>query len=309
MDLPPPPVTPTKAIVMTEQTAPRPKLQLQERVRLAFESVRDNDLTGVTQLQTEGAPLVLLLTNYLSDKDDAVRREAVSLLSCVAGPAALPLLITALNDSAAEIRERAARALYEKYDVPTLVAEPGLEKSLLQSVNTPEPPAASVLLLAYFPSAESTNALTKLRDLRPVQAIKLHDWSTPIPLDLVAKVALARHGSLEDQQSVIQAFASPAVSHAEFLLAALREIDSSTLLREFSKFLDDTREASTLMHSAPNLRPRLCDLAVNALVKRLELKVSFAIGAYRHYQAVERDEVRRLFEQAVPRSPVPEKPR
>ncbi len=125
MDLPPPPVTPTKAIVMTEQTAPRPKLQLQERVRLAFESVRHNDLAGVTQLQTEGPPLVPLLTNYLSDKDDSVRREAVSLLICVAGPAALPLLVTALTDSTAEIRERAARALYGKYDVPTWSTSPG----------------------------------------------------------------------------------------------------------------------------------------------------------------------------------------
>lgn len=294
---------------MTEQTAPRPKLQLQERVRLAFESVRHNDLAGVTQLQTEGPPLVPLLTNYLSDKDDSVRREAVSLLICVAGPAALPLLVTALTDSTAEIRERAARALYGKYDVPTLVAQPGLENRLLKSVDNPELIAASVLLLAYFPSEESTNALTKLRDLRPVQAVKLHESSTPIPLDLVAKVALARHGSLEDQQAVLQAFASPAVSHAEFLLGALREIDSSTLLREFSKFLDDTREASTLVHSAPNLRPRLCDLAVNALVTRLELTVSFAVSEYRHYEAAERDEVRRLLEQAVPKSPIPEKPR
>src|SRR5262245_12488792 len=89
---------------------------LPERVRRAFEAVRQGDLGPVSALQQGGPAVVPLLSPYAQDTSEAVRREAVSLLSVLGGEAALPLLVGALADPSADVRERAALALYGRYD-------------------------------------------------------------------------------------------------------------------------------------------------------------------------------------------------
>ena len=109
-----------QVITMTEVQSPLDKQKLEAQVRQAFDAVRKSDLSQVSELEKSGAAVVALLGPYLDDAHEAVRREAVALLATVGGDESLELLAKALADRSADVRERAATALYEKYDVATL---------------------------------------------------------------------------------------------------------------------------------------------------------------------------------------------
>jgi HEAT repeat protein len=300
-----PPPAEYRVIAMTEEQRPAEKQETALRVRKAFDAVRTKDLSQVSDLQQRGPAVVPMLAPYLDDKDESVRREAVSLLAGFAGEASLPLLTKALGDSAADVQERAATALYEKYDPATLAEQADLGHALARRVKAGDPPAAAVLLLAYFPTPESEKSLRSLQDGRSAAKVKLFAWSAPVSISLPAKVALARLGSGEAQAALLQAAQKASTAEAEFLLAALREADTSAVLRGLARFLDDKRESTTLVHSAPEIRPRICDLAVNAFVQRLKLPVTFEINKPRRYEAGQIEEVRRAILSAVPERPTP----
>lgn len=298
-----PPPAEYRVIAMTEEHRPAEEQDTALRVQKAFDAVRTKDLSQVSDLQQKGPAIVPMLSPYLADKDESVRREAVSLLAGFAGESSLPLLAKALDDPAADIQERAATALYEKYDPATLAELADLGPALARCVKAGDPPAAAVLLLAYFPTPETDKALGALLEAHSAAKVKLFAWSAPVSISLPAKVALARLGAGEAQAALLEAAQKASTAEAEFLLAALREADTSAVLRGLALFLDDQRESATLVHSAPEIRPRICDLAVNAFAQRLELKLGFEIDKLKRYDAEQIDEVRRAVRSAVPDRP------
>src|SRR5262245_57544449 len=144
------------------------------RIQEAFEAVRAGDLGPVSELQSVREDLAPLLSLYLQDRNEDVRREAISLLALEGGPSALPLLTRALADPNPELQERAALALYEQYDPAQLAAYSPLGEALAASVTADNSSAAAALLLAYFPGPETEQVLRAERDRTPPSAVKLY---------------------------------------------------------------------------------------------------------------------------------------
>lgn len=260
---------------------------LTEQVREAFAAVRHGDLGPVSALQDAGPALAPLLKPYLADASEAVRREALSLLTVVRGPDALPLLAAALTDDSPEIRERVSRALYEGYS-PTQIQ--GLGKALAASVRQGQLSAPALLLLAYCPGESSILALrTAIKDSSPV---KLLEWSTPVPVSLPAYVALARLGEPDARQALLAVVHRGETSDLEFLLSAMREIEAREVLSALTATLTDTRNSAETLPVSHSVR-RLCDVAVDAFVRRLGLATSFEISEAATYDAEQIHEVRR----------------
>lgn len=296
-----------RVIAMNEQQQPSAQNELSERVRKAFDAVRRRDLQDVSELHLAGKALIPLLAPYLRDQDEDVRREAVSLLSVIAGPDALPEMVRALEDPSPEICERAAIALYANYEPSDLTENKSLGPALARIISSESVSAAAFLLSAYFPTEEVQAALQLAMKRRPVVEVKLFAYSTPVSVLLPIQVAMAHHGSGEAQAALVKATENASVADVEFLIASIREADSSYILRALAKFLDDPRPATTILHSAPNIRLRICDLAANAFVKRLDMNVSFKLSELKQYDLGQIDEVRRLVDQSVPDRPVPER--
>ncbi|MBI3408958.1 MAG: HEAT repeat domain-containing protein [Planctomycetes bacterium] len=274
---------------------------LATHVKQALDAVRAGDLGPVSDLQSVTEDLTPLLAPYLRDRNEDVRREVVLLIAMEGGPAALPLLTRALADPNPEIQERAALALYEQYEPSQLATEPALGEALAASVTAENPSAAAALLLAYFPGPEAEQTLRAERDRTPPSAVKLFSWSAPVNSALPARVALTRLGDAVSQRSLIQAIPQSTPAEVEFLLAALREIQSPALVRALAVTLDDPRKAVNISHSGARLLQRLCDVAVNAFVHRFDLEVSFDLSPKLPYSPNQIDEVRRLLKSELPK--------
>ncbi|MFF7766713.1 fumarate reductase/succinate dehydrogenase flavoprotein subunit [Streptomyces massasporeus] len=85
----------------------------------------------------EEEPELAALRPYLADPVDAVRREAVAVLTETLPPGTGTALAAALRDSAAEVRAAAAASLREL--VETLPAEPDLRDGLAAALAEPDP--------------------------------------------------------------------------------------------------------------------------------------------------------------------------
>src|SRR6266542_3175660 len=277
------------------------KQDLAERVQRAFQAVREKDLGPVSGLQALGLAVVPLLPPYLEDASEDVRREAVSLLAVSDGEGALPLLVRALADTSPDIRERAALALYERYEPAQLAAHAGACKALAALAAGDNPSAAALLLLGYCPGPETERVLRTVAAQTPAPPVRLFPWSAPVVASLPARVALARLGDREAQLALAQAVAGDTPAELEFLLAALREIEAPTVLRALTGVLADTRKAATVAHSGAVPQHRLCDVAVNAFVRRFSLKIGFELSEVLPYSVDQLDDVRRRVDAAIPR--------
>lgn len=269
------------------------KNDLAERVRQAFDAVREGDLGPVSRLQEAGTLLLPFLASYLSDGNEDVRREAISLTTVVGSAAAVPLLARVLTDPVAELRERAALAIYEKFEPRAIATNDALGKALAASVTQGNPSAAAALLLAYVPGSVAEKCLHAERDRMPPAAVRLYSWSAPVDGSLAAQVALAHRGDSAAVQFLSQKLHHAIPAEIEFLLATLREIESPPLLRALAETLNDTRAAATVQHSSRGSARRLCDVAVNAFVQRFALPVGFELSLTLSYTPRQIDEVRR----------------
>lgn len=266
---------------------------LSERVRAAFQAVRDGDLGPASALQKAGPAVVPLLPPFLADPSEDVRRESVSLLAVVGGTAALPLLARALDDPSPEVRDRAALAIYQGYPPDQLA---GVGTTLAAGVARGEPSAAALLLLSYFPGEKSERVLRGLPEGAP--PVKLFPWSAPVAAVLPARVALARLGDAGMRRAVAAAAERGEQDELEFLLAALPEIEAPEVLRALVGAFSDTREAGVVLPVSDSGR-RICDVAVNAFVRRLRLATSFGLSEVTPYEAEKIAEVRQLTEAAL----------
>lgn len=304
----PPPSYEYRVIVMKETQTQGAPQELAERVRKAFEDVRRKDLQGVSQLQHAGQAVIPLVTPWLRDTDEIVRREAISLLSVIGGEAALPLLVAALGDSSRDIRHKTALALYENYKPTMLVQQTTLGPALVRLIRSEPACAAALLLSAYYPTEEMEAALIDASQRKPTVEVKLYGHSAPVRILLPLQVAQARHGSPEASAALIKTIENASVSEAEFLIEASQEMDSASVLKAMSRFLDDTRPCSTMVHSAPNIRLRVCDMSVNALIKRFDLQSPVKTSRLQNYTASDIETIRSLLMKAVPDRPVPDRP-
>lgn len=141
--------------LMNEQ----PASGIADQTKVAFEHVRRGDLGPVSSLQTSGAAVIPFVAPYLQDTFEDVRREAVSLLGVIGTKAALPLLARALEDRSADIQDRAASALYERFTPDELAGNAAIGDALRAAVGRGNTAASARLLLVNYPGPETESVL------------------------------------------------------------------------------------------------------------------------------------------------------
>ncbi len=273
-----------------------------EQIASAFASVRNGDLSKLSDLVKIGPPLATLLAPYLVDSDENVRREVVSLLSLVGGNDAIPLLAKAVSDVSMDVSERASLALYERFDPDQVAANTDAARAILGSINAGNPAGTTLVLAGYIPGAKTEEALRKFLKLpESREPIQFLSDSNPVTAQLPALLALARLGDKDSMSEVAKR-----AEHADgdewlFLLAAIRDVNAPRILHAIKEALDDPRETSVGVpsHAAP--KRRVCDEALNALVERLSLKPSFPISTAQRYSPQELAEARRLIDEFLPK--------
>ena len=279
----------------------RREQEVAQRVEAAYRAARQGDYGPLAELTAAGAAVVPHIAPYLADRDAAIRRETIVLLGVADGEAALPLLLRALADPVEENRDRAARAVYERYDPARVAAQAGAGQALRAGAAAGSPSAATLLLLGYFPGPETEAVLRAERDRAPAVRTKLFQWSEPVPTALPAAVALSRLGDRPARAALLRAVEGASLGELQFLLAALREIDAPEVLHALKrKTLDDQRETFSDTPVGAEPGRRLCDDAVDAFVRRLSLATGFALRQAGRYGEAEIAEVRRQIDAALP---------
>src|SRR5262245_61540454 len=95
-------------------------------VQSAFEAARAGDFGPSSELARHGPAIVPLLRPYLDSPEEASRAQVVALLGVVGGDEAPGLLAVALTGPSADVRERAALQLYDRFDPAALAKFPVL---------------------------------------------------------------------------------------------------------------------------------------------------------------------------------------
>lgn len=256
----------------------------------AFAELRHGNHGPVSRLLENGTADVDQVRPYLSDADETVRREAGALLAAVANERACGALARSLTDASADIRERAARLLFERCDLAALPVEAG--SAVVKSLELGNGAAASALLLGHFPGDRSLSVLRSYVDSPAM--VKLQNWSAPVAVSLPAHVALLRLGMDDGRQGLAHAIDHGDLEQQVFLLQVLGEIDDRDTLRSLAGHLSDTRDIGGGVPSGATPRRRLCDLAVDVFAEKLPLSLSFERSSARRYSEVELAQMRQL---------------
>lgn len=282
-------------VVMAEQT-----MKIEQQVEQAFQAARRGEFDRIGQLPALGPDVARFLSPYLRDAQVEIRREAVAVLAAVGGAAALTALVDALGDADADIRERAARALYANYPPTALTHHKTAGSALRASLSAGNRTAACLLLLGYFPDAANAAALRATLQEFGAEHTKLTDSAPLVSVTLPAQVALSQLGDSAAREDLLRAIPRTSVAETEFLLSVLRDIDSPTVLHAIKNMLGDGREIASGVPSGAGPRRRVQDAAVNALVDRLQLKVSFDLTDSRRYSDEQIAQTRALIDKSLP---------
>jgi HEAT repeat protein len=270
-------------------------------VARAFQAARQGDNTLAAGLQDLGTELIPLLSPYLQDSHEEVRSEVVALLRGVRSDATWPLLIQAMVDPSQDIKERATLALYEQYDPLQLARSAPAGQALRQSVAGGNHSAAALLLLGYFPGPDTEKLLRAARDADPRQLTKLFPWNPVVSVTLPANVALSHLGNQEGRTALLAAIESATLAELRFLLLVMRDLDAPELLHSLKRTLDDQRETGSGAPAGVEPVRRLCDDAVDAYVRRLQLPVTFSLSDAQRYTPEQIAAVRPLIDSTLPR--------
>ncbi len=228
----------------------------------AFQSMRKGDFGPVSALAPAEPGLMDELVPFFDDPDESVRREALNLAASARSGAGCPLIVKALDDPSADIRERAARTLYARCEAARLEPAADVAAALRRSVAAGNTAAASVLLLGRVPVQDNAALLAALaEDSAPV---KWQPWDQAIPRSVAALVALLQYDLETGRQGLEQIVAAGGLSEQVFLLQVLGQIDDPTLLASLAKHLSDQREIGGGVPSGAKPQRRLCDLAADA---------------------------------------------
>lgn len=273
-----------------------------EQVAKAFAAVKRGDLSQLSSLEKLGSSAVPALAPLVADPDENVRREAVALLAVVGGESAVPPLSRALSDSSTDVAERAALALYERFDPDQVVANSDAAKATLASIAAGRPTAATLLLAGYLPGEATKQSLRRfLEQPGSNYETTLLSGSSPVSARLPAQLALARLGDVEAMRSVAELTERAPVAEWQLLFSAIRDINAPLMLHALKRALDDQRETAAGIPSHAGPKRRVCDEAVNALTNRLKLKTSFPLTTTQRYSPDQLAEVRRLIDEMLPK--------
>lgn len=200
--------------------------------------------------------------------NEEARREQVMEWSVKADAVACQGLERALTDPVADIRVRAATALYGRCD--RAVTARRAAQAICASLEMGNASAGAILLLGHASREQAEPCLR--RPFPKGSAVKGVTSSRPVPSEFAAIVPLAKLGNEKALVSLRAAFARPTVAEALFLLSVLHEVNDGEALRASVGLLDDERPVPSARSDAMR---KMRDAAVDALADRLSLRMSF----------------------------------
>ena len=279
---------------------------LVRKIEMAFADVRKGSYAKANKLISFGERIFPLLEPYLEDENKNVRHDVVRIAFSIGGDKALAVIAQALNNSEPEVRLKTADKLYllsifakkyqelgnlsqyKDYTPEKIAAHSLIGKSLQKDAKTGNVSIQSVFLLANFPSQETEKTLKILTST-------LDEPTKEDSIQLAAKIVLSRLGNAAAVKDLTDSAAQENLRTLKFLLKNLGEIDSKEVIYALTKTLDNKtiivkgnsdgkthqKTKSGVWIDYPIAR-RLCDLAVNSFVERLDLKVNFTLhnGTY-----------------------------
>jgi hypothetical protein len=268
----------------------------------AVAAARDGNWQPLQDLQIEPAAIVAALAPLADAPDEDVRRDLALYLAGLDHPAASPLLARLLADPDADIRARAADALFALPDPGgALNAVPSATDALLADAAGGAPTAAQLLLLGYAGTEKAAAVLRPIVEDGEAPPVKLYPWQRPVPAALAATIALSRRGDDAARDALLQRQPPLPPEEMAFLLSVLPAIDSPAVLHHVAVLaLDDEREIAGDVPSGAGPQRRLCDRAVDAFAARLDLGLPFALNPAGRYDEAQRRAVRDAMTGTVP---------
>ena len=273
-----------------------------EKVKKAFDEAKKGNFELTAALPKLGAAVIEFLEPYLDDPDISVKSEVIGILSEIGGEKSLGLLTKALNNSEGDIQRKASETLYTNYSDKIISSHREIGAALKKSIESGNDSAAAIFLLSRYDEISAEKVLQPLsEDQNADRLTKLSDSSPAVRVAIPAQLALAKLGKSEARNALLSHIESAPTEELEFLLDVLNEIDSPEILHLLKITLEDRTEISGGVPSHAVLQTRLCDLAVNAFVKRLTLKVRFKLTDSKRYSVAQISQVRKLIDGAIPK--------
>ncbi|MEO7253241.1 MAG: hypothetical protein ABIZ64_03255 [Casimicrobium sp.] len=260
----------------------------------AFTAVRKGNLQPIAQAKVT-AKQMPELTRYLHDPNASVRREAAVLLTSL-GASTCSALTEALVDSDADNRERAARSLHQL--CPDIVKRvDGSGKRLRESIRLGNTSAYAFAMLGRsVDEVDKQFVLSHLGDSKTM--VKREPASPPVSIEVAATFAAVVMGQTEGVARLPTAMLP--ISNAEFFAASLGEIDDRSALlpkalAALAGLLDDRRSVSAGVPSGALPRRRVCDIAADQVIAKLQLHSTIALRVGEAYSDAELQTLKRQF--------------
>jgi HEAT repeat protein len=282
------------ALSAAELVAGSPAVGQISSIDSAFAAVRRGRFAVVAELKLNPADIPAV-ARFLNDGNEDVRREAVVLLIKLGEPACQALK-AALVDAEADLRERAARGIHGNCPARETAHIADLDAALRRSVDMGNTAAAALLLLGRFDN-EATRSYLEGRIASKDHAVKLNSWNPPVPQRLAAAVG-GVSAAVPDAEAVVERGLG-LVNEAEFVALTLGDIRPATKLSPLLRLLDDRRTVASGTPSGATPQRRICDLALDSLVRRLSLQPLFQLRPADRYTDAEIAQVRELATAAV----------
>ena len=236
----------------------------------AFEAAKTGDYEPLGALPAPTAAAIPALDRLLADNNETVRREAVTMLGRIDDPAAALVLSGALADPVDDVATRAAAAIYR---LGPDAMQPGVGEQIRKAVENGLTAGGAILILAHDAASEETiEALQVLREAKGDELSEVFPSSPAVSVGLMADTALAKLGDAQAKDRLIAAAGSGDLPTAEFLLSALREIDSPRVIEALAAVtLADSRPVQGDAPSGAETGMRLSDLAATRFAARFDL--------------------------------------
>lgn len=240
----------------------------------AFEAAKAGDYGPLSALPTPSSAAIPVIERALSDDSEVVRREAVTLLGLANDAAAAPALARALLDPVDDVATRAAAALY-RLGPDAIEADASVGERLREAVGKGLTAGGALLMLAHVKAKAATIATLKaLREAKGDGLTEVFSSSPTVPVALMVDVSLAKLGDGAAEDRLAAAIGKQDLTASQFLLSALREIDSPRLIETLATAtLVDARLVEGDAPSGAVTGLRLADLAATRLAQRFRLPV------------------------------------
>lgn len=300
------------------------------QVKEAFDQVRKTGETArLTQLENFGEKLISYLEPYLNDANTNVRTEAVNSALKIGGEKALDFAVLALKNPRPQVQRITAMSIhfyyseYIKYlrnEKPSILSDYTRYKSfspenisvnrqlgdaLRRIVETGNSNIETIFLLANFPGSETEAALeNSFKRKNYARSLRIRDEKA-----LATEITLARLANQEAIKYLSKQTNTQNIETLKFLLKNITEINSPEILLALSKTLENKTYIEGNLSSVQIVRKfrlpkgshvdtiprRLCDLAVESFVKKLNLETSFKLhsGIYAEKHLLEAQELTR----------------